>query len=427
MSPAAPGGHRVGKIILFDRRANDLRREYLATSSAPVIQALGAVETRPGDWQDQLLAALDALPPGDGAGTAVLIAEAPSDATLHEAGRVARLHPDTHVFVLISDGAGIADIVFDKLLPFQRTLLIDGQQPEDSWIRIARHWHETYRLTHPAPPGGAKEPSRRPWAKLDSFLREDNVLQLRSVMAAAVRCGRYWSPCRSVRPGSHVEPDDREISEIATAEHARWYDRRRAAGWRLPAPGEQDDDRRRVNKSVRLWADLPAEAREGACAQVRYQLAELETVGFLAVLPDGGPAGAASFERSGEVRAERLTASLNWRTAAGDELSARAGDWLVVDEFGTERTVKHREFLASHRSVNGNRWERTGAVMAWQVTEPTMVRTLEGRAVAQPGYWIVQGPLGERWPVPDDQFRRTYTPSQATAGTPGQAAPGAAE
>ena len=30
---------------------------------------------------------------------------------------------------------------------------------------------------------------------------------------------------------------------------------------------------------------------------------------------------------------------------------------------------------------------------------------------AQPGDWIVEGRRGERWPVPDDQFRRSYTRS----------------
>jgi len=31
-----------------------------------------------------------------------------------------------------------------------------------------------------------------------------------------------------------------------------------------------------------------------------------------------------------------------------------------------------------------------------------------GRRVPQPGDWVVQGRGGERWPVSDAQFRRTY-------------------
>ena len=35
---------------------------------------------------------------------------------------------------------------------------------------------------------------------------------------------------------------------------------------------------------------------------------------------------------------------------------------------------------------------------------------MEGRAVARLGDWVVEGLTGQRWPVTDDQFRRSYTP-----------------
>jgi hypothetical protein len=402
----------IGQVLLLDRRANDLRREYLATSSASIISALPAVEVHPEDWRDHLLAALDTLTPGDAAETAVLITDMPTDASLHEAGRVARLHPSVRVFVLISDGAGVTDPVFDKLQPFQRTLLVDGRVPEDSWTRIARHWHENYRLTHPARLDGKKELTRRPWAELDEFIREDNILQLRSVMAAVVRRGRQWVPDRALLPGSFVELADSEVGQVARDEHSRWYDHRWQAGWRPAAAGGEDDDSIRVNNNMRPWAELSDEMRERACRQVRSQLAQLEAVGFLPVLPDGGPAEAASFQRVGEVRAEQLVATKTWQNASGDKLSASAGDWLVIDELGNERTVRDREFHTSHTRVDGYRWRRIGAVRAWPVNEATVVRTMEGRAVAQPGDWIVQGCGGERWPIRDQQFRRGYIPAE---------------
>jgi hypothetical protein len=126
------------------------------------------------------------------------------------------------------------------------------------------------------------------------------------------------------------------------------------------------------------------------------------------VLPLGGPDGAASFHRIGEVRARRLTAGTTWRNLAGDEFTGVAGDWLIVDDDGHERTVRDSEFQASHVLVAGDRWRRTGRVLAWQVTESTSVRTLEGRATAQPGEWIIQGPRGERWPVREEHFARGY-------------------
>lgn len=415
LAAAAEGGTprstAVGHVMLLDRRARDLRREYLATSSSSIIQALPEVEVHDKDWRDHLLPLLDGLAPGQAGQTAVLIADVPTDASLHEAGRVARLHAGTPVFVLISDGAGVSDAVFDKLQPFQRTFLVDGLVPEDSWTRIARHWHETYRLAHPAAPGGKKELTRRPWAELDEFVREDNILQLRSVMAAVVRRGRRWVPGRAVVPGSFVELSEGELHQVAREEHERWYDRRRHAGWRPPPAGGEDDDALRVNSSVRPWDELAEAMRVRACQQVRSELAQLEAVGYMPVLPGGGPAGAASFRRVGEVRAEQLVAGLTWRNASGDELSAAAGDWLVVDQHGDERTVRDGEFHASHAHLGGNRWRRVGEVRAWRVGETTAVRTIEGEAVARPGDWIVQGCGGERWPIGDDQFQRGYMPA----------------
>jgi len=410
---AIGAGHQpIGRVVILDRRAADLHREYLATSSASIAAALPAFEICQETWRDHLLALLDALDPAAAAETAVLITDLPAAGSLHEAGRVARLHPAVRVLVLISDGAGVADAVFDRLQPFQRTLLVDGRVPEDSWTRISRHWHESYRLAHPAQLGGKKERTRRPWADLDDFIRDDNILQLRSVMAAVVRQGRRWVPSRAVRPGSFVELGESEVRRVACDEHARWYERRRAARWRPPGPGEEDDDNIRVNTNVRPWADLPDEMRRRAGQQVRAQLAQLEAVGFLPVLPDGGPAAAAGFRRVGEVDAERLVAEKAWRNASGDELVAAVGDWLVVDELGIERTIRDAEFQASHMPLDGSRWRRTGSVRAWQVSEATVVRTIEGSAVARPGDWIAQGCHGERWPVEQDQFTRSYLPAE---------------
>jgi hypothetical protein len=407
-APPGVGPQPIERVVILDGRANDLHREYLATSSPSVAAALPAVEIRQEGWRDHLLPVLDALNPDQAAETVVLITDVPAEDSLHEAGRAARLHPAVRVMVLISEGAGVADAVFDKLQPFQRTLLVHGQVPEDSWIRISRHWHESYRLAHPVPPGGKKERTRRPWAELDDFIREDNILQLRSIMSAVVRQGRRWVPSRTVRAGSFVELRESELRQVASAEHARWYERRRQAGWRLSRPGEEDDDNIRLNSNLRPWADLPDETRARACREVSTQLRQLEAVGFLPVLPDSGPAEAVRFRRVGEVAAERLANDKTWRNYSGDELVAAEGDWQVVDELGIERTVRDGEFRASHTLLDGNRWQRTGAVRAWQVSETTVVRTIEGSAAADPGDWIVQGSHGERWPVKADQFERSY-------------------
>jgi hypothetical protein len=48
---------------------------------------------------------------------------------MHEAGRVARLHPGVPVFVPASEGAGTSGAIFDLPLPFHRALFVDGRDP----------------------------------------------------------------------------------------------------------------------------------------------------------------------------------------------------------------------------------------------------------------------------------------------------------
>jgi len=419
-APAAQPPHAplpVQHVLLLDRRAEDLRREFLATSPPSVVRALCDVRAEPRHWMDGLLAMLDTMPPPAAAGTAVVVADAVSERGMHEAGRVARLHPGIPVFVQTSEGGGTSGAIFDLLHPFQRALLVDGAVPEDTWTRVARHWHECYRLSHPPVPGNPRTLASRPWESLDDFLRQDNILQIRSIMTAVVTRGRRWVPGRAVAPGSFIELGEHDLEAVARAEHTRWYRRRAGAGW-SPEPGP---DRRRhlangrdpdqsplVNSRVVPWPALPAAERSQAIDYLRSQLAQLEDVGFIPIVPPGGPAGAAEFRRIGTVRARRLQARRPWTRRSGDELHGNAGDWRVVDDAGDERTVRDLAFRDSHAPLGGEVWRRTGTFLAWQVSETLVLRTMEGRAVARPGDWVVEGSRGERWPVTDSQFRRTY-------------------
>ena len=164
-----------------------------------------------------------------------------------------------------------------------------------------------------------------------------------------------------------------------------------------------------MNSRVVPWPALPPAERSQAIDYLRSQLAQLEDVGFMPIVPPGGPAGAAEFRRTGTVRARRLQARRPWTRRSGDELHGNAGDWRVVDDAGDERTVRDLAFRDSHAPLGGEVWQRTGTFLAWQVSETLVLRTMEGRAVARPGDWVVEGSRGERWPVTDSQFRRTYT------------------
>jgi len=358
------------------------------------------------------------MKPAERAGTAVLIAETTSEPAAHEAGRVARLHPSVPVFALAQTGATTAEVIFDRLQPFRSALLVNGEVPEDIWTRVARHWHECFRLQYPAQTGDPRAVARVPWEELDGFYRQDNVLQLSSIMAKVVDRGRRWIPARAVPPGSVIELTRHDLEEIARQEHVRWATRRLDYGWSADGPSSSA----LINWRVVPWEKLSAADQQRSIGELESQLARLEDVGFVPVIPRGGPPEAASFERIGTVRASQLQVRWPWAGRHGALLAGEPGDWRVLDDAGQERTVQDAQFRASHEPLHGNHWRRTGTFRAWRVGETLVLRTLEGRGIAHPGDWIVEGSHGERWPVSDRQFRRAYR----AAGEPTAHAAGAA-
>jgi hypothetical protein len=387
----------VERVVLVDPRSDGMLREYEASMPRAVLRSGPTVVKKGSRWQDFLLEALDA--PGSAAPrrTAVIIVDGGRAVSMHEGGRIARLHPDIPVFVLASPGKGVSRPIFGRLVYFERGLLVHGDVPEDIWRRIARHWHEYYRLSHPVAPGDPRAAKRLPWAQLDQPTRVDNILQLRSILTQVASLGRRWEPARLVPPGSFIELSERELEQIALAEHTRWYRQRTAEGW-SPA----------ANSLVVPWAELLPEEREARKDHVRSQVKELEDVGFMPVVPPGGPPGAKSFERTGIVLARRMTAPLRWSLSSREQMLGNAGDWRVVDSTGALRTVTDPEFRSSHEPLGHGRWRRTGIFTAWQVSEEVVVRTREGNATARPGEWVIEGSAGERWPIGDDQFQASY-------------------
>jgi hypothetical protein len=394
--PDEPSPLPLSRVALLDLRSPDIRREYLASAPAAVLGWLPNVVAHPVRWHDHLLRSLDAMDHDQARQTAVIIAESPPGSGLHEAGRVAKLHPETPVFVLAAAGDSTGGAIFDLLHPFEPGLLIEDAVPEDNWTRVARHWHECYRLSHPVPPGHPKAAARVPWPELHHFLRQDNILELRSVLTAVAARGRQWAPVTLVPDGSVVELSEAELSAIAVAEHSRWLRRRLAAG--------------EAGENVVPWEELPPRMRSDVSRHLCSQLAQLEDVGFLPVVPVGGPPGAARFERVGLVRASQLTEPLAWTNHAGEQLHGYAGDWRVIDDAGNLRTVTDPDFQSSHEPTGDGRWRRIGTYVAWQVSETVVVRTKEGKATARPGDWVVEAPTGERWPVRDEQFQWSYRP-----------------
>ncbi len=169
------------------------------------------------------------------------------------------------------------------------------------------------------------------------------------------------------------------------------------------------------------WADLPDGEHARRVADTGRQLAQLEDVGFLPVVPAGGPPTAGSFERVGVVSAEQLASPLRWTLPSGEQLRGDAGDWRVTDSAGHTRTVTDSEFRSSHAQLGDGQWRRVGSFRAWPAGEAVVIRTKEGKATAWPGDWVVEGPGGERWPVSGGQFGAGYRRRQDRPATDGQA------
>ena len=114
------------------------------------------------------------------------------------------------------------------------------------------------------------------------------------------------------------------------------------------------------------------------------------------------------FRRVGEVTAHRLDAPVEWTTSSSDNMRGEAGDWWVEGPEGVFRTVTDREFAATYEPLGDGRYRRFGVMTARQVDAEELVETLEGPTRALPGMWIVTGPNGNSWPVPDEVFRQGY-------------------
>jgi hypothetical protein len=403
----------VGLVTLIDPKSADTLREYQAGAPRESEGTFPAVGICPDRWQDQVLPLLDRMTPLARQKTAIVITDSFTEAGMQAAGRAARLHPGTAIYLQATAGDGISGPIFDRLHRFRLGLLAAGKVPEDTWTRIARHWHECHQLETTVPHSAA----RRPWAELDKFTRQDNMLQVRSILSAVATLGREWVPARMLVPGSFIELTGSEIGQVAEIEHTRWYQRQleRGTSNRLAVP----------------WPELSEDSQQRSGKEVRKQITQLERAGFVPVIPRGGPPEAGSYERTGFVRARQLHTPFRWSIRSGEQMWGNPGDWHVSDDLGHVRTVTDPEFRDSHEEAGNGRWHRVGTFRAWPAREGLVIRTKEGTATARPRDWVLEGPAGERWLVPDEQFRLTYRLAAADGAgdAPGEepsAAPGRA-
>lgn len=121
------------------------------------------------------------------------------------------------------------------------------------------------------------------------------------------------------------------------------------------------------------------------------------------------------YQRVGIAWAWQLAKDATWETPRGDQLTGRSGDWWVVAEDGSSRTVAAKVFGDNYAQIERQVYRRIGHIRARQATRRERVESLEGAAHAEPGDWIATDPAGNRWPIPADVFAALYEPHELAA------------
>lgn len=394
---------REGRILRPGPTAAVLRVTVVGTGAAELVEEHSAQQARFGNDRGLVeprvvtAAATDAVLVAEAGGepaTVLIITEDEPD--FNRPTRLAGLLPQVTILAVDPGSTELPDQpLVGRLTSFGVGLLSGGEPPEDHWTRIARLLHAAY-LGQLGDAAGSR-PSSRPWRELPVFYRQSNLRQVHALLCGVAQLGRTWAA-----DGAGEELDAAEIDFLSRAEHESWRGFYRAHGWR---PGPTRDDSRLVHDWLIDWDALPPAARMRTNAGVRRSLALLDTAGYRSQRRRA----LAPFRRLGEVRAVRLTETHGWRTESGIEMTGAAGDWLVTDpETGRQWSADQRAFVAGHERIEGDRYRRTGTVLARPAHLGERVDTLEGPAVGQPGEWLVQGSLDERWLVPAARFRAAY-------------------
>lgn len=262
------------------------------------------------------------------------------------------------------------------------------------------------------------------WEQLTEHERRSNVAQIWDIPVKLATLGLGWEP-GPARPSASVAFTDAAIALLAESEHRRWahFEMRNARHdhqWNLPWAEVKDTDTAEYDRAacvripdylaqvgVRI-VPLPDASRSALAGATRP--AELEVGDDTSgVEPTASlPPQPRRFKRSGRAWAWQLDAPFEWRTPRGDILLGQSGDWWVIDEHGSARTVAGDSFAATYQQVDAQEYARVGVVTAWQAIESQVVATHEGEASAAPGDWIVTDAYGSRWPVPQEEFDWLY-------------------
>lgn len=159
---------------------------------------------------------------------------------------------------------------------------------EDLTEIMARAVHEAYLRQRARERARGAEPTGTslPWAELPEDLRNANRSQVISFGQKLAELDCVLMP-RDGRAAPLVLPPD-IVETLAEAEHRRWMDDRRAAGWTYAAVR---DDTARHHPDLVPWTELDEAAREKDREVIRGMGAVLADVGFDVVPVKGAESG----------------------------------------------------------------------------------------------------------------------------------------
>jgi hypothetical protein len=96
------------------------------------------------------------------------------------------------------------------------------------------------------------------------------------------------------------------------------------------------------------------------------------------------------------------------------ELKVRGGrDMIVTQELGHNSVVRADVFDRTYESLGGGLYRKRHDLVLRYFTldRPALVRTLEGEQHAEAGDWIMEGVIGELWPIDAEEAERKYRPA----------------
>lgn len=173
----------------------------------------------------------------------------------HLRGFVTRFGPGLHRTVKLSD----LSHQHRRDLPVEHDWDMVKLVPDDSWTVLARYVHERYI----ADKKDAGKSTHRPWGDLTSterlphFVREDNLRQLRHLLAQvpSLGTGLEWAPRWACETPAQLKPVEKR--KLARLEHKRWLDLRLDNGWRgiTEPPPEKESDAAKAERNRREEAD----------------------------------------------------------------------------------------------------------------------------------------------------------------------------